>query len=326
MIYHKEYILQTLPSTHPLFSQRVWTCGIMDKLKDKVLSGCGRNSQSKMIATGIPPHIMLANEVVKLEKEISHLKAEVLLFIYSIINYYLFIIIIIIKIIEILRQLPEKLKTSLLENFQVNGVIPITHTQIVALMGSMQETIIETISQQLLATNINNNNNNSSSNHNNISSNNNDNISWWQNNFNNKYKTWEWNNKVHPVPQSFEFPKCNTLTIWTLWWIGDEQRQIAPYRMIQTNNLFKKSDYQLLSRATFVIGELVNASKISSNILQKKSARELYTIFENSFVELYKILYPMDTNLIYLDKRRKGDKSYTTLYDNLKALYNHMNK
>ena len=43
-------------------------------------------------------------------------------------------------------------------------------------------------------------------------------------------------------------------------------------------------------------------------------------------MELYKILYPMDINLIYLDKRRKGDKSYTTLYDNLKALYKHISK
>lgn len=79
LIYHMDYLVVTLPKDHPLFIQRVWTSGIMKRLKDKVLSGCGRNEQSKMFATGIPPHIILANQIIILENRLDNFREQVYL-------------------------------------------------------------------------------------------------------------------------------------------------------------------------------------------------------------------------------------------------------
>jgi hypothetical protein len=96
-----DYLVETLPASHPLFIQRVWTSGIMNRLKDKILSGCGRNDKSKMFATGIPPHILLANELIKLESKLENLKTEVITY-NNVVLLLLLLIIIIINIIIII--------------------------------------------------------------------------------------------------------------------------------------------------------------------------------------------------------------------------------
>ena len=104
-VYHRVY-LQELQSSHPrhsLFLQNVWTSGILDKIKDQVGAGCNRNPVSKMFATGVPPHLVLANRIEEMQTGMNDLRIE---------------------IITRLVKLPEDLKASLLENFRVEGVLP----------------------------------------------------------------------------------------------------------------------------------------------------------------------------------------------------------
>ena len=58
---------------------------------------------SKMFATGVPPHLVLANRIEEMQTGMNDLRIE---------------------IITRLVKLPEDLKASLLENFRVEGVLP----------------------------------------------------------------------------------------------------------------------------------------------------------------------------------------------------------
>jgi hypothetical protein len=100
LIYHQPYLALVESSNlrHPLFLQRIWTSGVLLRLKDKVGAGCNRNHVSMMTATGVPPHLVLANSIVQLQQDMGVMMEG---------------------IIAKLEQLPEGLKQSMLENFQI---------------------------------------------------------------------------------------------------------------------------------------------------------------------------------------------------------------
>ena len=74
LVYHKTFLISTLCSDHPIFLSRVWTTGIMNDLSSKVLAGCGRNPISNMAATGIPPTLVLANQMDMLSEKVTRLE------------------------------------------------------------------------------------------------------------------------------------------------------------------------------------------------------------------------------------------------------------
>lgn len=69
LVHYHEYLceLQGRHPRHPLFLQRVWTSGILIRLKDKVGTGCSMNPISKLVAMSVPPHLVLANRTVTIE-------------------------------------------------------------------------------------------------------------------------------------------------------------------------------------------------------------------------------------------------------------------
>jgi hypothetical protein len=68
LIYHRAWIEATFPREHPIFSMRVWTSGLMGRKAGSVLSGCMQNGDSGLVATGVPPHLVLANKIEQVRK------------------------------------------------------------------------------------------------------------------------------------------------------------------------------------------------------------------------------------------------------------------
>ena len=91
-------------------------------------AGCNRNPVSKMSATGIPPHLVIANRIVDLQKDMDSMK-------YQIINK--------------LAQLPEALKQAMLENFQIDGTVPITRREMHEMMKTSIDDLKNTIETSL---------------------------------------------------------------------------------------------------------------------------------------------------------------------------------
>jgi hypothetical protein len=175
IVFHKDYLRTKFKSNHHFFLQRIWTSGLVDRLSNNVLVGCGRHPISRMFAAGIPPHILLANQIIALENSVHNLK---------------------VNIINRLEKLPDDLKTVLLENFQINGALPITHTQVIEMMSDLKASLIDAIKEKTDA----NRNYNGCVNLNSIGEN--------LNNFtNNNNKSWTWKGRIHCVPQDFKFPK-----------------------------------------------------------------------------------------------------------------------
>ena len=81
---------------------------------------------SKMEATGVPPHIVLANQLTGVHTELAAIKETLLVR---------------------LAELPEELKKTLLENFRIDGVVPLTHSEMQLVIRSA----IEESSGKLLA-------------------------------------------------------------------------------------------------------------------------------------------------------------------------------
>jgi hypothetical protein len=285
LVYHRDFLLSTLPQSHPLFIQRVWTGGIMDLLKEKVLYGCGRHPISKLSATGIPPHILLANEIVQLKGDMNVLRSELM---------------------SKFESLPEDLKRSMLDNFQVNGTVPITHSQIAAMINDLKSSVNTSIVQAIEQHTANLGGTAMPFSHDSSPS--------------QQFQTWMWKDRLHPVPQSFKFPKCNVRSLWDLWWVGNATERIAPYRGLKAFDLDNKNDNQLLSKAKFVITTLIkysNDSNLDGRALQRLPARERDRAFETSFIAICKELFPSEDNES-IDRRKIGDISFITLYDLLK--------
>ena len=51
-----------------------------------------------------------------------------------------------------------------------------------------------------------------------------------------QYFNWE-NGSMHPVPEKFKFPKCNTKSLFELWYKGNPSLNIGPYRIITSADL-----------------------------------------------------------------------------------------
>lgn len=125
--YHRQFLIDNLPATHPLFLTRLWTSGVLAVLSSKVYYGTGHHPVTRMRATGIPPHILLANEFVALRVEVREMKDA---------------------LIRKLEEIPEHVKLSMLENFRIDGTVPITVPQVQSMMAELQATLMIAIAEQ----------------------------------------------------------------------------------------------------------------------------------------------------------------------------------
>lgn len=163
----RDFIRAEFDSRHPIFSSQVWTSGLIDELADKVHVGILENKISKLSATGVPPYHILANEISHLSNRISSLEANV---------------------VEQFEQLPDRLKLSLLENFQIDGTVPITHAQISEMISNLENSLRNLINDnnvstsQIMTRNVDDPSTNAS------------------------IENWTWAGRIHPVPENFRFP------------------------------------------------------------------------------------------------------------------------
>lgn len=180
LVHHQPYLagLQVTNPRHPLFIQRVWTSGILLRLKSSVGAGCNRNPVSRMTATGIPPHLVIANRILDLQQGMESMRDQ---------------------IVAKLDEPPEALKQSILENFQIDGTVPITRHEMHEMMKTSIDDLKSTIESSLR--NLPQREKDTST----------PSISGMTDSVNRirdiaSYTSWSWNGHIHPVPENYEFP------------------------------------------------------------------------------------------------------------------------
>jgi len=284
VVYHRHWLVSTLNRSHPLFNTRLWTSGIIERLSTLILVGTGRHPISLLTATGIPPHILLANEIAKVESKLESMK---------------------IDLMTRLDALPEELKTIMLENFQINGVLPITHGQVVSMISNLEQTILNAVQQQSQILAQQQQQQLTAQTFNNIDA-------------NSGYRTWTWNGRFHPVPQDFNFPSDNLSNIWNLWWDGRPAERIAPYRKLQPYDLEKKSMRTRFIKARKVMEFITKNSGKSANEIPSSTAAEKVIFLQDAYARIFQEWYG-DLSTIQLDRRTLASMSFMSFYDLIKG-------
>jgi len=43
------------------------------------------------------------------------------------------------------------------------------------------------------------------------------------------------------LPEAFEFPKCDIICAWSLWWSGNSERRWPPLCLVRPEDLFQRN-------------------------------------------------------------------------------------
>ena len=252
LVYHQDWLRSHLHQSHPLFSQRVFTSGSLERLKPSVIAGYGVDETFGMMATGIPHHILLAEKIRSVEYEMKHgVKRQI-----QDMNECIH---------SRLDELPSKLSTTLRSEFSIRGVVSITRRDVEDIVASLRQDInqlnvpreaptIETpVVQQ------------------------------------ETFQHFCWGERFHPVPEDFQFPQpLDVKTIWDLWWYGDISKRIRPYHFIKAFDLQTKVESSALSKARKVISriEQVGRTEPGGKVVSQMTKTESDEFFTRSFLLL----------------------------------------
>ena len=92
-----------------------------------MLGGSFYNAQSGLRATGVPCHLIVAQAVEELGKDVVSLREEV---------------------VALKDTIPERVKDKILESFQINGAVPLTREDVGRMFVDMRDQMIEAIRGQ----------------------------------------------------------------------------------------------------------------------------------------------------------------------------------
>jgi hypothetical protein len=121
------------------------------------------------------------------------------------------------------------------------------------------------------------------------------------------------------VPENFRYPKCNTKTIWDLWWDGRRTEKIQGFSFLNGFDFTNTTDKTNWSKSSKLMTNLVDRALMSHLISSKSQLRlmrpgERDLIFSEVFGEMIKEAFK-EADAEALDRRRIGEMAYTTVYE-----------
>jgi hypothetical protein len=247
--YYKGHLHQILHIHHPLFSQRIFTnTALIKMLEKKVILVHAYCNDTHISAEGVPGIILISREIREFRLKYNETC-----------NVY-------IQRIEELNSnmkdmyddLPQKIVNMMLERFQINGVIPVSLTDIRALISEMMMSTSGPYGQILEKLNEISSNQTTST----LCTSSSTTISARESTLSESvgivYYWRGYDDKVHTVPYGFKFPSYNVSTMWNLWIFGDSVRKICPYHQISSeHDLVEKVCKTNRSRTKKVINYMI---------------------------------------------------------------------
>ena len=199
--HHEAWLRSTLPTTHPLFSTYLFTSGVVSALKPHVLSGCYRCPVSGLTATGIPPHLTMANELKAVTRQSEALRAELQ---------------------AQCTGLPSSVVNMLLSKCSINGAIPVTLDDITRLLASAVEKMRDDVHRALpqpaappaSAHSV-------------------------QPDSGGRFLLWSWGGGLHPVEHGWRLPSTDIMATWRMWHFGIPAERLGPLRRLRKCDLVR---------------------------------------------------------------------------------------
>lgn len=295
VVYHDSWLRANLDSRHPLFNSRLYAGGFFAKYADKVLVGRVECQETGMVATGVPSHIMLSKTVSDLSKRLDAIECghkrrhEEILTAFS----------------DLKETLPKMLRTDILQNFEVNGALPLTQDDLSRSLESIASRLEESIERRLssvrggAAPEVTESNTSPQA----------------------TFTHWTWGGRVmQMVPEGFRMPECSVKDLWDLWHFGHIQNRIGPFKRLRAHNFVVKTDNCELSKARSVINELHTELKLLKKIPATHENKVADYVSGCSFVEsdaLFTRAYEELAKKIFknVEKHRIGDLRFNYVYN-----------
>ena len=323
IIHHEEALRLHLSPDHLLWKQRIYNHKLPNQviianyLRGKVLIRYGHCEDANMHATGIPSHLAIAHEVHKLSLKVQAMEEA------NLNNYN--------ELKEILRKeftdIPNAVKDSILNNFQMNGVVPLNMNDLQRVIAQHHGSIMSEINS--IVQQLNNNNNRGIANNDvTINHQHNEIIEDELEAVNLIGCTYfVWGGKMgRLVPQNYQFPQSiDVKTLWDLWHYGvtiDANHSTYPLKRLQlkrhiedVNRLENKTN---ITRASKLMSELHKIAEELQLIEANKNITTLNrtqsdNIFNASYEKLLRNLYPPPSK----GPKRKYETVYSTIVNKI---------
>lgn len=304
LIFHEDFLSENLSPAHPLFVSRVWTTGTIESLRPHVLSGCGTNFVSMMSASGIPPTLIITNEMEKLKEEMNDFKKTM-------------------KeqqdsgfanITHMMKDMPNEVSIKLRESLEINGVVQVTYGDVMRIVANLEETMLRAFQNQGRVPDV-------------VQVPPAEAIQSRSSFFQANWIMYRWSDGSEQYfPEDFIYPKGTTVSIaWDLFYFGRTGLNEAPYRKLMPMNIKTGTESEIktqksyMSKAVKVIKAVAETAVIRRDIskesdLFKMNYENSRLVFRSSFQELSKRVYNVQDDA-ELDRMRITDVTYLRFYD-----------
>ena len=296
LAYHLDWLHEKLSPQHPLWNHPIFTqlppltagyVSLGHSLKQFVVCGLSRCPHTNMVATGIPYHLAIAMEVHQNTREIAVLKevqAAMKTEIINVINQ---------KTTEVLNatnSLPTVVKDAIMDNFQVNGVVPLRPDDVLRIAEGLENRITQQVTnlmnelrQRVAAVPAQEEKESE------------------EEKVDLVHQVFHWGGAMRCVPMNFNFPSTTTKAMWTLWYHGNRNLRIGPYRQLaygHQNDLQSRNERMLLSKTKSVMEALEHICYRTNRIRERRahdimnlSQSDSLRLFDDAFRELLRELY-----------------------------------
>ncbi|OWY99979.1 hypothetical protein PHMEG_00028928 [Phytophthora megakarya] len=286
VIFHEQFLRNNLSGNHPIFKSRVFSANpLLEKQRGAAIIAIGTSPLCGLKATGIPAHLAVAKQVNGLRGEVANFRN---------------------KINSLEAKLPNEVASTVVselrQHFVVNGVAPISLHDLDSKIADLETRMSAQFSSALRAVQLPSNSPDtaSTSNH----------SSW---------RSWSWNDGKlsHSVPKDWEFPaRANVKTLWNLWFFGDKDTGIRPYRLLRKQHDIMPQHRMRHSRVRIVMeymesladkAELFPVGSKGVSMMQIPVADKVFDV----------VLTAMLSQLYSKMPKRAEDLSCGTLYNKL---------
>jgi hypothetical protein len=284
IVKHETFLLDKLGESHAFFHCSLFTSRIIQRFRDRVLTGEGECTVTKLKATGVPSSLAQTAQYNEMRKELKSMKESLM---------------------AVTEELPMKLKEQILNNFVVNGAIPITMEGVKDLIGELLAKIRGEIreSESNLLHEV-------KSNHETMTVVNNHNESefrWHQ----------RADGRFYRCPSPFIIPKCGLRELWVFWWCGRADKRIGPLRRFDSKDMEDKTAHvSWHCKTKKVFNELKKIAESSNGLLSETERVEALSEERSAqlFDQVFKVLTKPEGKLYQKKYSRTGELSIGTIY------------
>lgn len=304
LVHHRTFLRTNLAADHPLFQTYLWTSGLIDRFGGHVLVGEKKCEVTGLVATGVPQHVVIMHELVSVVEKLKILNESLKNAQEALMQ----------RLTSLGDDLPANLSKHILNNFEVNGAVPITFGQVEGLFDRFKEQLLSQIASLSVPSKDGESGESASQPPNASPA---KKFTW------KLWKSGEW----HPVPEGFIFPSVTASTLWNFWFLGNDAEDIGPYMKIRKRDLGSAGQKTQLSRAKKVICGILDGAKAVGAVepsfqehdLKDADPTEVRRVFEAGFAGMVSLI---ETTLPKrkTQSRRWGELQYSSLYDDVAAL------